>query len=217
VGVRQPRKSLPRKRKFRLASAQSITAFGLEEKTGGSSTTTGAAYNYRIPKSLPLFAGRVTKKSIGTRQTMFKTRPEPSFHWFHPRCGVVRQFQRDSAETNESWSHRFPYGLMRSQAVILAPMSKSFPGRKTGGPIHFVCHPEKCDLAIFVKVVQRVPVKIVFDEPTASLERLWPGESVEPKVRCPRKSRRTAIYRAEPLPPGPSSAPPAILVTIAEQ
>ena len=34
----------------------------------------------------------------------------------------------------------------------------------------------------YVKVVQRVPVKIVFDEPDAALERLAPGISVQPEV-----------------------------------
>ena len=34
----------------------------------------------------------------------------------------------------------------------------------------------------YVKVVQRVPVKIVFDEPDAVLERLAPGISVQPEV-----------------------------------
>ncbi len=34
----------------------------------------------------------------------------------------------------------------------------------------------------FVKVVQRVPVKIVFDEPLGALLRLAPGMSVEPKI-----------------------------------
>jgi membrane fusion protein (multidrug efflux system) len=35
----------------------------------------------------------------------------------------------------------------------------------------------------FVKVVQRVPVKIVFDEPADKLKRLVPGMSVEPTVK----------------------------------
>jgi len=35
----------------------------------------------------------------------------------------------------------------------------------------------------FVKVVQRVPVKIVFDEPPDKLKRLVPGMSAEPTVK----------------------------------
>jgi hypothetical protein len=45
-----------------------------------------------------------------------------------------------------------------------------------------------------------VPVKIVFDEPIANLERLWPGESVEPKVSL-RDNLGRRSHRAEPLPP----------------
>jgi membrane fusion protein (multidrug efflux system) len=52
----------------------------------------------------------------------------------------------------------------------------------------------------FVKVVQRVPVKIVFDEPASSLERLWAGESVEPKVTV-GKAIASRVHLAAPLAP----------------
>jgi membrane fusion protein (multidrug efflux system) len=35
----------------------------------------------------------------------------------------------------------------------------------------------------YVKVVQRVPVKIVFDDPPEKVKRLVPGMSVEPSVK----------------------------------
>ena len=35
----------------------------------------------------------------------------------------------------------------------------------------------------FVKVVQRVPVKIVFEEPLANLERLWPRNPLHQHCR----------------------------------
>jgi membrane fusion protein (multidrug efflux system) len=57
----------------------------------------------------------------------------------------------------------------------------------------------------FVKIVQRVPVKIVFDEPSASLTLLWAGESVEPKVNV-RDSSGGREQRSEPLPPAMLSA-----------
>ena len=47
----------------------------------------------------------------------------------------------------------------------------------------------------FVKVVQRIPVKIVFDEPPADLERLWAGESVEPKVDVRDRSVQSELSR----------------------
>jgi multidrug resistance efflux pump len=51
----------------------------------------------------------------------------------------------------------------------------------------------------WVKVVQRVPVKIVFDEPVSNLERLWAGESVEPVVDLNSHAADTDL-RAAPLP-----------------
>jgi multidrug resistance efflux pump len=50
----------------------------------------------------------------------------------------------------------------------------------------------------FVKVVQRVPVKIVFDEPSGNLDRLWAGESVEPRVHVDAPGARESL--ANPLP-----------------
>jgi membrane fusion protein, multidrug efflux system len=82
----------------------------------------------------------------------------------------------------------------------------------TGG--RFTLLPPENATGNFVKVVQRVPVKIVFDEPIANLERLWPGESVEPKVRLgddPGERRR-----AEPLPPAELGLPDSS-VAIVEQ
>jgi multidrug resistance efflux pump len=61
----------------------------------------------------------------------------------------------------------------------------------------------------FVKVVQRVPVKIVFDEASANRGRLWAGESVEPRVKVRDNS-------AEPLPPAIVGAPD-YTAAIAEQ
>ena len=67
----------------------------------------------------------------------------------------------------------------------------------------------------FVKVVQRVPVKIVFDEPSANLGRLWAGESVEPRVNVRDHSAERG-QRAEPLPPAILGASD-YTVAIAEQ
>jgi membrane fusion protein (multidrug efflux system) len=68
----------------------------------------------------------------------------------------------------------------------------------TGG--RFTLLPPENATGNFVKVVQRVPVKIVFDEPATELQRLWAGESVEPRVNVgisPAPSDR----QAQPLPP----------------
>jgi membrane fusion protein (multidrug efflux system) len=68
----------------------------------------------------------------------------------------------------------------------------AYPGRKLKGHIdsiqkgagaRFSMFPPENATGNFVKVVQRVPVKIVFDEPLDSRLALGPGMSVEPKVR----------------------------------
>jgi multidrug resistance efflux pump len=64
-----------------------------------------------------------------------------------------------------------------------------------------------------VKVVQRVPVKIVFDEPPAELERLWAGESVEPRVDVHGRSFEES-HRAAPLPPAILGAADETVTTI---
>lgn len=66
-----------------------------------------------------------------------------------------------------------------------------FPDRKLKGHVdsfqpgtgsRFSLLPAENATGNFVKVVQRVPVKIVFDEPRKDLERLSPGQSVIPTV-----------------------------------
>jgi len=73
----------------------------------------------------------------------------------------------------------------------------SFQGG-TGG--RFTLLPPENATGNFVKVVQRVPVKIVFDEPADRLERLWAGESVEPRVNV-GISAALSNRLAQPLPP----------------
>jgi membrane fusion protein, multidrug efflux system len=73
----------------------------------------------------------------------------------------------------------------------------SFQGG-TGG--RFTLLPPENATGNFVKVVQRVPVKIVFDEPASRLERLWAGESVEPRVNVGISTALTS-HLSKPLPP----------------
>jgi membrane fusion protein (multidrug efflux system) len=68
----------------------------------------------------------------------------------------------------------------------------------TGG--RFTLLPPENATGNFVKVVQRVPVKIVFDEPASTLERFWAGESVEPRVNVGISIGLTD-HLAQPLPP----------------
>src|SRR5260370_42223940 len=79
--------------------------------------------------------------------------------------------------------------------------------------IRFTLMPPENATDNFVKVVQRVPVKIVIDEPLANLERLWAGESVEPKVNLHHVVAESG-HRSEPLPPailGATGGPGAFL------
>jgi membrane fusion protein (multidrug efflux system) len=68
----------------------------------------------------------------------------------------------------------------------------------TGG--RFTLLPPENATGNFVKVVQRVPVKIVFDEPASRLERFWAGESVEPRVNV-QDGSAGPVAMAAPLAP----------------
>ncbi len=71
---------------------------------------------------------------------------------------------------------------------------------QTGTGSRFTLLPPENATGNFVKVVQRVPVKIVFDEPGSALARLWPGESVEPEVEL-NASPVSGVGPAQPLDP----------------
>ena len=71
----------------------------------------------------------------------------------------------------------------------------AFPDRRIGGHIdsfqrgtgsNFALLPPENATGNFVKVVQRVPVKIVLDNPAAALRGIAPGMSVEPTVTIAR-------------------------------
>jgi membrane fusion protein, multidrug efflux system len=70
----------------------------------------------------------------------------------------------------------------------------AYPGRALRGHVdslqdgtgaRFSLLPPENATGNYVKVVQRVPVKIVFDEPDSALELLAPGISVQPEVHLP--------------------------------
>lgn len=65
--------------------------------------------------------------------------------------------------------------------------SRTFRGRiesfQAGTGSRFSVLPAENASGNFVKVVQRVPVKIVFDEKTSDIQKLFPGMSVQPKVK----------------------------------
>ncbi len=176
----------------RLASAQYVTASSEEKQAEAQLRQAELQLSYT--KIFAPFDGRVTKKSVEPGnyvqpgQTLFSLVP--------PDVWIIANFKETQLK----------------QMKVGHPVSvrvDALPGRDfnahiesfqvgTGG--RFTLLPPENATGNFVKVVQRVPVKIVFDEPTANLERLWAGESVEPKVNI-RANAAERGQRAEPLPP----------------
>src|SRR6266478_7464102 len=120
--------------------------------------------------------GRVTKKNVEPGnyvqpgQTLFSLVP--------PDVWVVANFK-------ETQLKKMKVGQPVSVRVDAIPgrdFNAHVESFQVGTGSRFTLLPPENATGNFVKVVQRVPVKIVFDEPLADLERLWLGESVEPKV-----------------------------------
>ena len=190
-----------------LASAQYITASSGEKQAEAQLRQAQLQLSYT--KIFAPFAGRITRKSVEPGnyvqpgQTLFSLVP--------PDVWVVANFK-------ETQLKQMKVGQPVSVRVDALP-DRHFQAHiesfqvGTGG--HFTLLPPENATGNFVKVVQRVPVKIVFDDPIANLERLWPGESVEPKVRLsdnPGERNR----RAEPLPSAELGLPDSS-VAIVEQ
>jgi membrane fusion protein, multidrug efflux system len=189
-----------------LASAQYITASSGEKQAEAQLRQAQLQLSYT--KIFAPFDGRITKKSVEPGnyvqpgQTLFSLVP--------PDVWVVANFK-------ETQLKQMKVGQPVSVRVDALP-DRHFRAHiesfqvGTGG--RFTLLPPENATGNFVKVVQRVPVKIVFDEPIANLERLWPGESVEPKVRLSDNSGERR--RAEPLPPAELGLPDSS-VAIVEQ
>jgi membrane fusion protein, multidrug efflux system len=190
-----------------LASAQYITASSGEKQAEAQLRQAQLQLSYT--KIFAPFAGRITRKSVEPGnyvqpgQTLFSLVP--------PDVWVVANFK-------ETQLKQMKVGQPVSVRVDALP-DRHFQAHiesfqvGTGG--RFALLPPENATGNFVKVVQRVPVKIVFDDPIANLERLWPGESVEPKVRLsdnPGERNR----RAEPLPSAELGLPDSS-VAIVEQ
>ena len=140
------------------------------------------------------FSGKVTKKSVEPGnyvqpgQTLFSLVP--------PDVWVIANFK-------ETQLKNMKVGQPVSVRVDAVPGPDfkahidSFQGG-TGG--RFTLLPPENATGNFVKVVQRVPVKIAFDEAADRLERLWAGESVEPRVNV-GISTAPGSNLSRPLPP----------------
>jgi membrane fusion protein, multidrug efflux system len=177
---------------IRLTSAQYVTASAEEKQAEAQLHQAGLQLSYT--KIFAPFDGRVTKKSVEPGnyvqpgQTLFSLVP--------PDVWVVANFKETQLKQMKVGQ---PVSV-RVDAIPGREFSAHVESFQVGTGGRFTLLPPENATGNFVEVVQRVPVKIVFDEPASSLERLWPGESVEPKVNIHENSAERR-HRAEPLPP----------------
>jgi membrane fusion protein (multidrug efflux system) len=175
-----------------LTSAENVTA-AAEEKLAEAQLRQ-AQLQLSYTKIFAPFDGRVTRKSIEPGdyvqpgQTLFSL--VPSDVW------VIANFK----ETQLKQMRAGQSVSVRVDAIPGRGFRAHIESFQAGTGGRFTLLPPENATGNFVKVVQRVPVKIVFDEPPANLDRLWPGESVEPKVNV-RDNSRGRVHRATPLPP----------------
>ncbi|MBV8277800.1 MAG: HlyD family secretion protein [Verrucomicrobia bacterium] len=140
------------------------------------------------------FDGRVTKKSVEPGnyvqpgQTLFSLVP--------PDVWVIANFKETQLKNMRVGQ---PVSI-KVDAVPGHDFTAHVDSFQVGTGGRFTLLPPENATGNFVKVVQRVPVKIVFDEPAGKLERLWAGESVEPKVNVGISSAASDRL-AQPLPP----------------
>jgi membrane fusion protein (multidrug efflux system) len=128
--------------------------------------------------------GRMTRKSV-----------EPG-DYVQPAQTLASIVQHDvwvTANYKETQLNRMRVGQHVTVKVDAYPertLTAHVDSFQLGTGAHFSLLPPENATGNYVKVVQRVPVKIVFDEPQDVLRRLGPGMSVEPEVNVgvePRK------------------------------
>jgi len=189
----------------RLAAAQYVTASSAEKQADAQLRQAQLQLSYT--RIFAPFDGRVTKKSvepgdyIQPGQTLFSLVP--------PDVWVIANFK----ETELKQMKVGQSVSVRVDAVPGRDFKAHIESFQVGTGSRFTLMPPENATGNFVKVVQRVPVKIVFDEPLANLERLWAGESVEPKVNLHQEAAESG-HRSEPLPPailGATGDPVAIV------
>jgi membrane fusion protein (multidrug efflux system) len=190
---------------IRLAAAQNVTAAA--EKKQAETQVQQAELQLSYTRIFAPFDGRVTRKSVEPGnyvqpgQTLFSL--VPADVW------VVANFK-------ETQLKKMKVGqpvAVRADAIPGRDFKAHVESLQVGTGSRFTLLPPENATGNFVKVVQRVPVKIVFDEPPADLERLWAGESVEPKVDVRDRSLEQS-NRAEPLPPAILGATDGAVTTV---
>ena len=176
----------------RLTTAQYAAAAAEEEQAEAQLRQAQLQVSYT--KIYAPFDGRVTKKSVEPGdyvqpgQTLFSLVP--------PDVWVIANFK-------ETQLKNMKVGQPVSVEVDAVPghdFKAHVDSFQVGTGGRFTLLPPENATGNFVKVVQRIPVKIVFDEPASELERLWAGESVEPKVNV-RNGIASRVQLAAPLSP----------------
>ena len=174
----------------RFASAQYVTATAEEKQAEAQVREAELQLSYT--RIFAPFDGRITKKSVEPGnyvqpgQTLFSLVP--------PDVWVVANFKETQLKQMKVGQ---PVSV-RVDAIPGRDFNAHIESFQVGTGGRFTLLPPENATGNFVKVVQRVPVKIVFDEPPEKLERLWAGESVEPKVDV-RSDLARQSPRAEPL------------------
>jgi membrane fusion protein, multidrug efflux system len=189
----------------RLAGAQYVTA-SAEEKQAETQVQQ-AELQLSYTKIFAPFDGEVTKKSVEPGnyvqpgQTLFSL--VPSDVWV---VANFKETQLKKMKVGQSVS-------VRVDAIPGRDFKAHVESFQVGTGSRFTLLPPENATGNFVKVVQRIPVKIVFDEPLADLDRLWAGESVEPKVDV-HESSVEQRRRAAPLPPAILGATDGTVTTV---
>ncbi|MBV8968267.1 MAG: HlyD family secretion protein [Verrucomicrobia bacterium] len=177
---------------LRLTQAEYNTAAAAEKQA--SAQLRAAQLQVSYTKIYAPFSGRIVKK--GVEPGDYVQPGQTLFSLVEPEVWVVANFK-------ETQLKRMFVGQPVKVKVDAVP-DREFRGHVesfqdgTGG--RFTLLPPENATGNYVKVVQRVPVKIVFDEPVQELSRLWPGESVEPVVDVSSENPANS-RKAEPLPP----------------
>ena len=121
-------------------------------------------------------AGKVTRKSVEIRSYV---------HVGQPLMDIVPNQVWVTANFKETQLTRMRAGQKVAIHIDAYP-GRDFPGHvdslQAGTGARFSLLPPENATGNYVKVVQRVPVKIVFDDPTEALPPLSPGMSVVPAV-----------------------------------
>jgi membrane fusion protein, multidrug efflux system len=162
--------------KAQLAAAEAEAGSVLAQVNQSKTAVDQAQLNLSYTKIMASCDGRVTRKQVEAGdylqagQTLFSIVPADIWvvaNFKESQLKKMKPGQRATVKIDALGGKKFRAHVESLQAGSGAAFSLLPPENATGN---------------FVKVVQRVPVKIVFDEPLPSDKAIGPGLSVEPSV-----------------------------------